>query len=91
MIQLLGLSFKLLSPNEYEIAISDNNKILARLIICILSKDSLSIRVVLNPSLTRITKKKLENVLPISKPKVFSMKDMTEAICRCIWILCHIN
>lgn len=91
MIQLLGFSFKLISPNEYEIAVSENNKILARLIICILSKESLSIHVVLNPSLTMITKKKLDKLLPISGPKVFSMKDMTEAICRCIWILCHIN
>lgn len=87
----LGLSFVVQSNNSYKIIISQKSRILGRMLVKMIPKEHVSLQIDLNPSFPRTMKKQLEKMLPVREEKRIPVKDMTEMICRFIWILCHTN
>ena len=64
-------------------------RIVARLLIRI--QEQCGIQVTVNPSLPRIQRKQFERLLPVNEERLIPVKNMTEWICRYLWILCHTN
>lgn len=85
------MTFAIQSDSEYKIIVKQQEKIAARLYVRIVNKDQFAIRVALNPLFSRAVKKQIEPLLPITQEKLIPVKNMTETICRYLWILCHTN
>ena len=87
--KMLGCFVRLLSDDSFELLIKKREESKARIIIHMLSDQSVSIRVVLHPSITKSLRKRLEARLPIQTERIVEVKDMREMVCRYYWIVCH--
>ena len=81
----------MLSTTEYRLILSDKKQILARIQVRMISTEEFSIQVMISPIFSRSIRKRFEQLLPLTQEKKYPIKDMTEIICRIIWILCHIE
>lgn len=80
---------RLLGDDAFEILVKRRGESKARFVIHMLSDQSVSFRVVLHPSLSKLLRKRLEARLPVLSEKVIRARDLTEMVCRCYWIVCH--
>ena len=80
---------RLLGDDAFEILVKRRGESKAHFIIHMLSDQSVSLRVVLHPSLSKLLRKRLEARLPVLSEKVIRARDLTEMVCRCYWIVCH--
>lgn len=87
--KMLGCFVRLLSDDSFELLIKKREESKARIIIHMLSDQSVSIRVVFHPSITKSLRKRLEARLPIQTERIVEVKDMREMVCRYYWIVCH--
>lgn len=87
--KMLGCFVRVLSDDSFELLIKKREESKARIIIHMLSDQSVSIRVVLHPSITKSLRKRLEARLPIQTERIVEVKDMREMVCRYYWIVCH--
>ena len=80
---------KLLADDAFEILVKRRAESKARFVIHMLSDQSVSLQVVLHPSLSKSLRRRLEARLPVLSEKMIRARDLTEMVCRCYWIVCH--